>query len=355
MNTNSYFTIQAISSGNLRFQLMNVDGTEVPATFYYWINSVPNAARDNYTGSFTTSSTVYYLQYNGSNTIPAGTVIRFYRAETTRLSNEADSGWYNRIFGSLNFNVYGNMASLIGFSETIPTYCFRFLFYNANIVDASELELPWTTLSSYCFCRLFNNCYSLTEPPYLPATTLADYCYLFMFRNCTALKKIAKIGVQTITCNNAFQEMYNSAGIETVTIPKMHFNNGRMAGFMRNCTSLKTVTVDTYDEEIPNNAYQHMFRGCTGLETIICKAKSFNSNTWADWLLDASATGTFIKDKDTTWERSTSGIPTGWTVKNTNQNTQFLDFSSADRIMYNGNIQIKYIYGPNNQLLWTED
>ena len=358
MNTNSYFTVQVTKAGNLRIVITNPDGTEVPATFYYWVNSVPNAARDNYDGSITTSSNVQYILINGSNSLPVGTIIRFYRAETTRLSNDADTGWYTRfMFGSANFKVYGNLASLIGFSETIPTNCFRYLFYKTNVIDASELDMPWTTLSEGCFRRMFYNSYSLIEPPTLKATTLAHYCYCYMFRGSSTLAKQCPLAFDTVdTITTAFQEMYFGTAIENVTVPKLHFTNGgRISAMFRGCANLKTATVETFDETIPTNAYQHLFRDCTGLETVTCMAKSFHANAFADWLLNASATGTFIKDKDTTWERSARGIPEGWTVKNANQNTQFLDFSSADRIMYNGNNHIKCIYGPNNQLLWTEE
>lgn len=56
-----------------------------------------------------------------------------------------------------------------------------------NIVDASELELPATTLASYCYDRMFYKCASLTAAPKLSATTLAYYCCREMFRNCTSL------------------------------------------------------------------------------------------------------------------------------------------------------------------------
>lgn len=349
MNTNSYFTIEILTSGNLWLRIMNTDGTEQAVTVYYWKNKLPNANRDNYDGSITTTSTAQYIS------ISTGDVIRFYRAETTPWSISSDSGWYNRIGGSAEIKVYGNIASLIGFSETIPAYCFRYLLYQSQIVDASELELPWTTLSDSCFIRLFMGSTKLAKLPYLPATTLANNCYTYMFRGCTALKTIAKMGVQTITCNNAFVEMYALTGIETVTIPKMHFNSGRMTGFMRNCTSLKTVTVDTYDETLPANAYQHLFRGCSGLETVICKAKNFETNTFSDWFLDASATGTFIKDKDTTWPTGNSGIPSGWTVKNSNQYTQFLDFNDTTGVYVKGNQKIVKIYGQNGTVLWEEN
>ena len=353
MNTNSYFTIETLTTGTVIIQLTNATGSETPGTIYYWINSEPNASRSNYTGSIIPSGTAQYIRINNVDP-PVGTVIKFYRAETTGLcfGDGGDNGSYIRIFGTAERKVYGNIASLIGFSETLPNACFRYLFYNTNIVDASELELPWTTLSQYCFIRMFYSNTKLVKTPYLPATTLAQYCYTYMFRGCSALKTIADMGVQTITCKDAFNEMYALTGIETVTIPKMHFNSGRMNGFMRNCTSLKQAVVETYDETLPNNVYQHLFRGCTGLEKITCKAKSFNTSTFTDWLLDASATGTFIKDKDTTWSTGNSGIPEGWTIKNINQYTQLLDLNGVISVKYRGVNNIIKIYGQNNVLIW---
>lgn len=355
MNTNSYFTIQVLTAGTVYFAIANGDGTEVPATFYYWVNSVPNTSRDNYTGSITTSGTAQYIQLNGSNNLPVGTIIRVYRAETTRLSNEADSGWYNRILGTAETKISGNMASLIGFSETIPTYCFRYFLYRSYVVDASELDLPWMTLNNYCFVRMFYASEKLIEPPTLKATTLAPSCYLYMFRGCTNLAKTCPLDFDTVdTTTNSFQEMYFGTAITTVTMPKLHFTNGaRLIGMFRGCTNLTTATIETFDETIPANAYQHLFRGCTNLTRITCKAKSFNNNAWADWLLDASATGTFIKDKDTTWPSGNSGIPSGWTIKNMNPQVQTLDFNDVSEIKIKGGTNITAVYGQNNVLLWS--
>ena len=356
MNTNSYFTIEVLVSGTVIIQLVNGDGTEVPGTFYYWINSVPNAARDNYDGSIVPSSTAQYIKVNGSNP-SVGTIIRLYRPETTAccFGNGGDNGSYIRIHGTAKTKVSGNMASLIGFSETIPAACFRYMFYKSYIVDASELELPWTTLSGYCFVRMFYASEKIIEPPTLKATTIAPYCYLYMFRGCTALTKPCPITFDTVdTTTNSFQEMYHSTSITTVTVPKLHFTNGaRIIGMFRGCTNLTTATIEVFDETIPANAYQHLFRDCTGLETVTCMANSFHANAFADWLLNASATGTFIKDKDTTWSTGTSGIPSGWTIKNANQYTQFLDFNAVNAVYVKGNIGISAIYGQNNQLLWS--
>ena len=46
MNTNSYFTVELLTSGTLGLQQPNGNGTSI--TVYYWINKEPNANRDNY-------------------------------------------------------------------------------------------------------------------------------------------------------------------------------------------------------------------------------------------------------------------------------------------------------------------
>ena len=86
-------------------------------------------------------------------------------------------------------NIKGNIMSLLhgdDFEEqndlTNKNYAFHRLFNNCtNIVDASELILPATTLSIGCYCYMFYGCSNLKNTPQLPATTLAPFCYAKMF------------------------------------------------------------------------------------------------------------------------------------------------------------------------------
>lgn len=266
MDTNSYFTIEILSAGNLYINKSAADAPD--ATFYYWVNTTPNAAMDNYTGSITTTTAAQYI------TISVGDKIKFYRAESTRLTaNEADSGGSTRIRGTAGMKFSGNLASLINFSESIPTYCFRYLFYQANVIDISNLEFPWSSLSAYCFIRLFQGCSALEKGPTLKHVNLASRCYQWMFINCTNLS--------SITC---LQKN-----------PDNNFNN---------------------------------------------------------WLSGVAATGVFIKDKDTTWPSGATGIPSGWTIKNINQDTRIIDFSNVGAVKCNGGGNIIKVYGQNNTLLW---
>ena len=62
------------------------------------------------------------------------------------------------------------------------------LAYNhEKLIDISQLVLPATTLSPYCYSHMFFEDYYITSSPELPATTLANNCYEYMFYWCKRL------------------------------------------------------------------------------------------------------------------------------------------------------------------------
>lgn len=270
MNTNSYFTVELLTAGTLG---LHANGAEcIPVTMYYWINKDPNSNRDNYDGTITSTSSVTYIP-----NLNSGDKIKFYRAETTALGSveNASSPWNNRFTGTAYVKLSGNLASLIGFSETLPPGAFRYFLYNYRCKDASELEFPWENVSSsYCFCRMFQNNISLTKAPKLKADNISSNCYQWMFLNCSSLVEV----------------------------------------------------------------------------TCLCKTK--NSNSTSSWLDGVASTGTFIKHPDATWSEGKSGIPTGWSVKNMNPQTQTIDYNNITAAYVRGNISLSAIYGRGNVLLW---
>ena len=172
-------------------------------------------------------------------------------------------------------NIYGNIMSLIYgdnfYGQTVldTSYAFAGLFqaaYYNDIKDASNLILPATTLSEYCYIDLFSHCNRLTVAPKLPATKLARGCYGEMFNDCTSL----------------------------TTAPELP----------------ATTLVD--------NCYRYMFDGCYNLNYIKCLATNNISSVYAChyWTDGVASTGTFIKSASATdWETGPSGIPSGWTVQ----------------------------------------
>lgn len=96
----------------------------------------------------------------------------------------------------------GNIMSLLGQNEEVGAYAFGELFYyNSNLIDASELEMPATKLGIYCYSSMFIQCTALTAAPALPAMTLAEGCYSNMFHYCTALTAAPALPATTLAAS----------------------------------------------------------------------------------------------------------------------------------------------------------
>lgn len=71
-----------------------------------------------------------------------------------------------------------------------------------------------------------------------------------------------------------------------------------------------------YNAGWSNSCFQRLFKDCTNLTFLKTLAQGdFPRGPFRDWLKNVSPTGAFVKHPNATWERSTSGIPTGWTVQ----------------------------------------
>ena len=174
---------------------------------------------------------------------------------------------------NVRYSVEGNAMSLL-FGDNFngqtslegKNYALYGLFNdNINVTSAENLSLPATTLVSYCYRNMFQNCTNLTAAPELPATTLAERCYCSMFEGCTSL----------------------------TTGPE-----------------LPATALETY-------CYSYMFWGCTNLNSIKCLATYISAiNCTSYWVSRVAASGTFTKAASmTSWTTGTNGIPSGWTVQ----------------------------------------
>ena len=170
-----------------------------------------------------------------------------------------------------NFNVSGNIMSLLYGDDFVGQidltgrdFAFRYLFSGCTVVNAKDLILPATTLANNCYERMFQDCKSLTSAPVLPATTLAEDCYSCMFYNCKSLTSAPELPATTLA----------------------------------------------------DWCYSYMFQGCSSLNYIKMLATDISANKCLnDWVSNVSPTGTFVKNKNATWNiTGTSGIPSGWTV-----------------------------------------
>ena len=203
--------------------------------------------------------------------VSAGDVVRFKGTNTVYAGSKANYDGFEG--GTAEFDIEGNIMSLVygdnftGSTSMTGTYNFCSIFKKSNVISAEHLVLPSTTLTSYCYRAMFSLCPSLLNPPALPATTLAQGCYWYMFEKCPM-----------------------------------------------------EYAPDLLAKTLVRECYGNMFTGCANLSYIKCMANSGLSVTSAltSWVKGVAATGTFIKDGNTTWSTGDNGIPRGWTIYNDN-------------------------------------
>lgn len=223
-------------------------------------------------------------------TLSPGEMVRLWAEDNNSVKSTRN---YYSITSDGPINIYGNIKSLLDMHNkglSMANYCLINYFKGAMVVDASHLVLPDTTLSSYCYQYMFQNCTSLTTAPNLPATTLARNCYQAMFMGCTSLTTPPTISATTLARNCC-------------------------ASMFRDDTALTTAP-DLLATTLEGGCYQYMFKNCASLQYIKCLATviSTTSDTYNMMSLVA-ATGTFVKSASmTSWPSGANGIPSGWTV-----------------------------------------
>lgn len=260
-----------------------------------------------------------------------------------------------------NAKLYGNIMSLLyadNFTNQTTLYnrcTFRSLFGSSTaLTDASNLILPATTLSEYCYEAMFGYCSSLISIPKLPATTLAPWCYRSMFQDCTSLVETMQELPATTLAEECYGYMFNNCTSlrlhpdlpATTLAPRcyayMFSNTNITAGpelpattladrcyeFMfNNCASMWTAP-DLPATTLAPSCYWGMFKGCSLLTYIKCLGYTSGDNTgdndrpitnYTDaWVDGVSSTGTFIKNPNMTWPTGISGIPDGWKIEDAN-------------------------------------
>lgn len=279
-----YFTIESLGDGNTIY--LKASSSTVAKTI--------SASTDNgetwveYTSSVDDNGTALATLNTGDKLLIKGENPYY----TTTTSN------YNHFTSTGQFNVYGNIMSLISGDSFVnadtltDTYTFGALFSGATgLTSAENLILPATTLTRNCYANMFYNCTSLTTAPELPATTLANDCYLNMFQGCTNLTTAPSVLPATTLAESCYMSMFSD------------------------CTNLTTAPVLPADT-LASQCYGGMFFGCTSLNYIKAMFTTTPSNSYTfNWVKGVASSGTFVKNAAATWNvTSTYGIPNGWTV-----------------------------------------
>ena len=269
----------------------------------------------------------------------------YFRNNTGKFSNSYSK--YISFSLSVQSNVGGDIRTLSNYldvdNETTPqSDMFEKLFYNnENIVDASNLRLPYTTLADSCYSEMFYGCTSLTTPPALLATTLANYCYVYMFYGCTSLQTAPELPSIKLKISCYYRMFYDCTSLTTPPeLPATTLAQSCYGDMFYGCTSLvsapalpaTTLAYSCYYSMFSNctslttapalpattlaqSCYKSMFNGCSKLNNVTVYADDISAtNCTSNWLSGVASSGTFNNYGDATYTiNSVSGIPTGWT------------------------------------------
>ena len=268
----------------------------------------------------------------------------YFRNNTGKFSSSYNK--YITFSSTVSSNVGGDIRTLSNYLDvnsetTSKSNMFRNLFYNnKNIVNASNLRLPYTTLANECYSEMFRGCSSLTTVPTLPATTLAETCYSEMFRGCTSLVNAPKLPATTLAdycyhymfegCTsltdapalpattlvyNCYYSMFSGCTSLTSApaLPATTLANNCYQWMFSNCTSLVNAP-ELPATTLANSCYSQMFNGCSKLTSVTIYATSTANNSFTSWLDNVSPSGTVYNNGLVDLpENSASGVPSGWT------------------------------------------
>lgn len=142
----------------------------------------------------------------------------YFRGKNTYFGHFFDDGTHLGIWGNSNYDLEGNLMSLVDY-ETMPTTltssfpngeAFNYMFYeDYNLVDASKLTLGVND-NSASYSTMFYDCENLQYGPVMPSKNPKNYAYSRMFQNCQSLKQITCLAETNIA--NAIEDMFDDWG-----------------------------------------------------------------------------------------------------------------------------------------------
>jgi len=262
-----------------------------------------------------------------------------FTGDETRFNG--NSACFYRLFADDSYLL--NASNLILPATTLTDYCYQDMFCNCTKLITTP-QLPATTLAKSCYVNMFRRCTSLTEATQLlPATELVDYCYSNMFCNCTSLESAPQLPATTLAIgcyNNMFYgciSLTKAPELPATTLAGYCYN-----GMFRKCTSLisapellaTTLTEKCYSwmfegctslivaPELPatklaKGCYNGMFYDCTSLNSITINTLSWDRCNTIGWLKNVSTHGIIYnkgKVKDIPLN-SDDGCPSGWVIE----------------------------------------
>lgn len=218
-------------------------------------------------------------------------------------------------------NMFKNCTSLTQSPQlpatTLGENCYSGMFSNCTSLTTAS-ELPATTLARNCYSNMFYKCTKLVNAPtILPATTLSNRCYFYMFNGCKSLVKAPEIKATILADECCYMMFYNCSSLTTAPeLQATTLANSCYNGMFYGCTSLTTAPeLNAY--ELATNCYNNMFYNCSKLNYIKALFTTTpGSGYTSNWVGGVATNGTFIKNRDATWDvTGADAIPSGWNIE----------------------------------------
>ena len=231
-------------------------------------------------------STEYYVNVSG---LHAGDIIQLFNNSPATAT---DITYNTKIYANKKYYVYGNVMSMVddaseGFAkDKVLTGDFALcgLFEGSSCLtfhDSRRLVLPATTLSEYCYGKMFYGCKGLTSIPedLLPNKTLTEGCYNEMFQGCTGLTALPEgllpagkdgEGSLAVAC---YEQMFGGCeGLNTLPeklLPATTLADKCYFSMFDGCKGLTTLPEKLLPATtLAKSCYNSMFRDCDGLTTL---------------------------------------------------------------------------------------
>lgn len=284
-----YFTIRSLANDNT-FTIKN-NGTNSDKKFSY-------STDDGY------NWTDFTLANNATQTIAtinSGDTILM-KGDNETLGRDWNAGCYFR--GSKNYEVEGNLVSLlysdgVSYEITGGTFHFAQLFSgDTNLISAENLIIRSSKLFASSFNGTFRGCTNLQKAPDLSIpTVLGSESYSSMFQNCYSLSQPPAVLSATTAQLTTYRRMFfmENGSTAMTTSPLMICNFGNETQLTSKCD---------------------IFSGNNNLSTVRCFWTNNNGSftNLASWMKNVASTGTFYKRSTQSFAEGINGIPTGWTV-----------------------------------------
>ena len=283
-----YLKIESLGSGNVTITIP----AAIDSTFMTSISWSKNGTAWTDTTIDNTAQTITVPVVSGDTVYLKGTGNRM-----------SDGTGYTNITSSANYNISGNILSLLygnnfmartDFASWLNNFMTSLFRNSTTLINAENLIMNTSSAYNGCYAQMFRGCTSLlTSPKILPATSLYSGCYANMFLGCSSLRTAPKLPATNLGSGYAYNQMFYG------------------------CSSL-TEAPELPATTLTPSCYNGMFYQCTSLKYIKMLATDISAaNCLLSWVSGVSPTGTFVKNSAmTTLPSGASGIPNGWTVQN---------------------------------------